>query len=362
MSKASAEPVLRQAGADSALPKVFLTHSPDLRSQYYGADALAALRECVEVKLNPGPGEPCIDALIEAAQDCDIIISARIPAVPEAVFARLPRLAVFCRVAVDVRNIDVCAASRHGVLVTRATPGFGPAVAEWVIGIMISLSRGIVDYSASYRQGDAMRISMGRELRGATLGIIGYGVIGRHLAALALAFGMRVQVYDPYQVVDGEGVASRGFEDLLAQSDFVVCLAASTPETHHLIDASALALMQRQAFFINASRGELVDEAALLHALDTHAIAGAGMDVGMAADQKPSLPLAVHPRVIASPHIGGLTPQAVAHQAWDTVEQVRAMLAGRMPPHALNAAHAHRFVARFLSGRQPHHGKRGHGT
>ncbi|WP_353172239.1 hydroxyacid dehydrogenase [Paracandidimonas soli] len=332
------------------MTKIFLTHSPVMRTQYYGEKALAALREIAEVKLSSGPDEPSVEEMIEAAQDCDVIIGARIPIVPALVFDSLPRLAAFCRVAVDVRNIDIDAASRNGVLVTRATPGFGPSVSEWIIGTMINLSRNIVDYCLAYRQNRDMEVGMGRELRGATLGIIGYGTIGRYLASLGLAFGMKVQAYDPFQSIETEGVGQCGFDELLSQSDFVVCLAVSTPETHHLIDARALSLMQSHAFFINASRGELIDEAALLEALDSRKIAGAGMDVGMALDQKPSPALAVHPRVVASPHIGGLTPEAVEHQAWDTVEQVRAMLEGRIPPNALNAGHAHRFASRFLAG------------
>lgn len=330
--------------------KIFLTHSPVMRAQYYGATALSALQEIAEVKLNSSPDEPSQEELIEAAQDCDVIIGARIPAIPASIFEQLPKLSAFCRVAVDVRNINISAASKHGVLVTRATAGFGPSVSEWIIGTMINLSRNIVDYCLAYRQSQDMNINMGRELRGATLGIIGYGIIGRYLASLAQAFGMRVQAYDPFQTIDTEGVTQCSFDDLLGQSDFVVCLAVSTPETHHLINARALSLMQSHAFFINASRGELVDEDALLQALDTHIIAGAGMDVGMAPDQKPSLALAMHPKVVASPHIGGLTPQAAEHQALDTVEQVRSMLAGQVPANALNAEHAHRFTKRFLAG------------
>jgi D-3-phosphoglycerate dehydrogenase len=107
-------------------------------------------------------------------------------------------------------------------------------------------------------------------------------------------------------------------------------------QTENLIDAEVFAQMKRSAFFLNLSRGNLVDEAALAAALDTKVIAGAAMDVGRAPDQKPSLFLAKRPDVIATPHTAGLTPEATEHQAFDTVNQVRELVAGRMPPGAAN--------------------------
>jgi D-3-phosphoglycerate dehydrogenase len=140
-------------------------------------------------------------------------------------------------------------------------------------------------------------------------------------------------------------VQSLDWRELLARADHVVCLAPATPETENLIDAQALSLMKPTAFFINASRGQLVDEPALLHALDSGLLAGAALDVGRAADQMPSPELARHPRVIATPHIGGLTPAATEHQALETVAQTRALLQGQIPPGAVNAEHAVRWRA-----------------
>jgi D-3-phosphoglycerate dehydrogenase len=128
----------------------------------------------------------------------------------------------------------------------------------------------------------------------------------------------------------------------------VVCLAPATPETENLINAQALSLMKPTAFFINASRGQLLDESALLHALDLGQLAGAALDVGRAADQMPSPDLVRHPRVIATPHVGGLTPQAIAHQALETVVQTTDILQGRMPRGAVNPAHAQRWLDRVM--------------
>jgi D-3-phosphoglycerate dehydrogenase len=323
---------------------ILLTHSPQALANYYGPRALQALRELGDVRLNPG-ADPAGDRdLIRLAQGCQIVVSSRAAAAPAAVFDALPDLVAFCRVAVDIRNIDVDAANRNGVLVTRATPGFDASVSEWIIGVMIDASRGISRAAAAYWNKQTPAVVMGRELRGATVGIIGHGHIGSYLAPLAKALGMRVLVNDPALDHDPDGLRRAALDELLAASDYVVCLAPANAETANLIGRDALGQMKRSAFFINASRGELVDEAALRQALDDGLIAGCAMDVGRAADQMPSAALAAHPRVIATPHIGGLTPEASEHQAMDTVAQVRAMLAGATPPHAVNLQHATRLA------------------
>jgi len=326
-------------------PTIYLTHSREAFALYYGQRALARLQALGHVIRNDSDDEPDPDALAEAARDCDIIVAFRIPAIPAPVFDRLPRLAAVCRVAVDVRNIDVEAASRNGILVTRASPGFGASVAEWAIGAMISLGRGVHRYDASYHRGIVPAPSMGGELRGATLGVVGYGTIGQYLCRLALAFGMRVQVHDPYVTADDPGIEQAALDDLLAQSDYVVCLAPANAQTAGMMGRAAFAAMRRGAYFVNASRGELVDEAALLDALEDGTIAGCALDVGRARDQMPSPALAAHPRVIATPHIGGLTPNATEHQALDAAGQVADILAGRMPAGALNAHQAQRLGA-----------------
>lgn len=330
---------------------IYLTHGPRAFSLYYGDRALEQLGTMGEILRNPLDHDPDGDALVAQAKDADIIVAFRIPALSAQVLDRLPRTRAVCRVAVDVRNIDVEAASRNGILVTHATPGFATSVSEWIIGVMLDLSRGVTNAALAYRQGEEPAILMGRELRGSELGLIGYGTIGRQLVRLALVFGMKVRVYDPYVTIDQESVQQSDFGEVLSQSDYVVCLAPATPQTEHLIDRAALAAMRTSAFFINASRGELVDEAALADALDSGRIAACALDVGMAPDERPSRALARHPRVIATPHIGGLTVPAVEHQAMDTVGQVRAILNGQIPDGALNAAQAHR-LARPLSQRR----------
>jgi D-3-phosphoglycerate dehydrogenase / 2-oxoglutarate reductase len=179
---------------------------------------------------------------------------------------------------------------------------------------------------------------MGRQLAGSRLGIIGYGSIGRYLAGIAKVLGMEVLVADPFATIDDATIRLLPLDDLLDRADFVVCLAIANEKTENLIGQAALARMQPHAFFINLSRGNLVDEAALSAALREKRIAGAAMDVGRALDQMPTPGLAKLPNVIATPHIGGLTPPAIESQSLETVRQVEKIIAGEVPVGAVNAA------------------------
>lgn len=280
-------------------------------------------------------GVPLIgDSLIAAARGARIIVADRAVPAPAALFAALPELVAFCRGAVDIRTVDVAAATAAGVLVTRASPGFVSAVCELIIGLAIDLCRGVSNSVASYRAGMQPPVRMGRQIAGSTVGIIGHGAIGRELVRLMRALGASVLVADPY-ALDVETVP---LPVLLAQSDLVVCLAVATAETADLMNADAFATMRPGSLFINASRGELVDDAALAAALDRGHLAGAALDVGRAPDQMPSARLAQRPDVLATPHIGGLTRAAADHQALETVRQVASILSGVVPEGAVNAA------------------------
>ena len=319
--------------------RVLLTHSPEFRRQYYGERSLAGLRAVAEVKLHQGADPLDAKGLVEAANGVDIIVSDRMTEGQGEIFPQLPNLRAFVRCAVDIRNVDVAAASEAGVLVTRASPGFVPAVAELALGFMVDFSRGISRATADYHAGRKPEVVMGRQLAGSHIGIIGYGSIGRYLAPLAKALGMQVMVADPFATPDDPDIRHLPLDDLLARADFVVCLAIANEATENPIGEAALARMQRHAFFINLSRGNLVDEAALAEALRKDRVAGAAMDVGRAPDQMPSPALAGLPNVIATPHIGGLTPQAIEHQAMETVRQVAVIIKGEAPLGAVNADH-----------------------
>jgi D-3-phosphoglycerate dehydrogenase len=319
--------------------KVLLTPTPDFRRQYYGERALQGLQAVAEVKLHEGADALDAAGLVKAAQDVDIIVADRVTEGRGEIFPRLPKLRAMVRCAVDIRNIDVAAASAAGVLVTRASPGFVPAVAELAIGCMVDLSRGVSRATADYHAGRMPEVRMGRQLAGSRIGIIGYGSIGRYLAPLAKALGMEVMVADPFATVEDPDIKHVPLDDLLARADYVVCLAIANEQTENLIGQAALARMPTHAFFINLSRGNLVDETALAAALRENGIAGAAMDVGRAPDQMPSPELARLTNVIATPHIGGLTPQAIEHQALETVRQVASVIKGEAPVGAVNTEH-----------------------
>lgn len=325
--------------------RVFLAHTPEMFAGYYGDRALAGLKRVAEVVRNPGDTVLSGLALAEAARGCQVIVADRATPGLAETFAAASDLVCFLRCAVDISTVDVAAASAAGVLVTRATPGFVDAVAELGIGMIVDLARGVTPAVAAYRAGvEAPEGRMGLQLRGAVLGIVGYGRIGVRLAEIALAIGMRVLVADPHARPADPRIEKRPMAALLPECDVVVCLAIASAETHHLFDAAAFAAMRRGAYFVNLSRGQLVDEAALEAALDAGQLAGAAMDVGMAPDQRPSPRLARRPDVVATPHIAGLTPQAILHQAMDTVRQVEALAAGRLPEHPVNAAAATRLA------------------
>ena len=315
--------------------RILLTHSPEARSLYYGERALAGLREVGEVKLNDKTSSLEGEDLIAAAADCDLIVSYRQSPGPAAVFERLPRLVAFLRCAIDIRNVDVAAASKAGVLVTQASAGFVTSVSEMVLGFLVDLSRGITRSATLYHQNKVPQAAMGRELKGSTIGVIGYGAIGREVVRITRALGMRVLIHDPY-VKDIEQVS---LDKLLKESDFVVPLAVASAETENLINAKTLKAMKRGAYLINVSRGNLVDEAALEAALDSGHLAGAAMDVGRAPDQMPTPRLAARPDVLATPHAAGLTVPAIEHQSTETVAQAAEIVRGRAPKGAVNAEH-----------------------
>ena len=324
------------------MPTIFLTHIPDMLKNYYGERALAELRKLGDVRLNDTGQVLDARALAQAAHGCEIIITDRQTAGPAEFFPLVGDLVAFLRVAVDIRNIDIAAASAEGILVTHATPGFIASVAEMAIGFMIDCGRHVTEATSVYRTGLVPEARMGRQLKGAKLGIIGYGAIGEYLAELGLALGMTVLVVDPYKKVTRPGLNQVQFAELLARSDFVVCLSIANEQTENLMNAEAFAQMMPSAFFINLSRGNLVDDAALARALDNKRIAGAALDVGRAQDQMPSLALAQRADVITTPHTAGLTPEAAEHQAFDTVNQVKDVIAGRIPPGAANPQAARR--------------------
>jgi len=322
--------------------KVFLTHTDEAFAGYYGDRPLAALSRIAEVRRNTTSKVLRGKELAQAAAGCQAIIADRSTPGEADTFIAEAGLLAFLRCAVDISTIDVPAASTQGVLVTRATPGFTDSVAELGLGMMIDLARGITRMAASFHQRKPPGTSRGMQLTESTLGLIGYGRIAQRLEELVRPMRMKTLVHDP--ILQTRSVP---LEQLLSQADFTVCLAISNETTIGLMNSQRFQQMKAGSFFINLSRGQLVDEQALEDALDAEHLAGAALDVGMAADQMPSLGLASRSDVIATPHIGGLTQAATEHQAMDTVRQIEALVAGRIPDGAVNADEAYRLRREF---------------
>lgn len=333
--------------------RVFVTHNPEDLEAYYGR-ALAELRAVsgVEVVLNPLGRELANSAeLIEAAAGCHVIVAHRSTAGPGELFAAPEGgdLLAFLRCAVDISTIDVDAASAAGVLVARAGKAFVPSTAELALGLLLAVTRNIGVSTADYHADREPPQRPGRQLRGQTAAVLGYGAIGSYLCDLLAALGMSVLVHDPDPDVQvdgcGDNVTQVPFNDALAGADVVFPLAQASPETENLIGADALAAMKPGAVLINVSRGELLDEQAVAAALDSGQLTGVGLDVGRADDQRPSMVLAARPDVVATPHLGGLTPENADAQARSSVEQIQAMLDGTTPPRSVNPDRASRLRA-----------------
>ena len=164
------------------MPAVYLSHPSDKLDHYFGARATEALRSLAEVRFNREPRELSTAELVADARGCDYLIAYRQTAGPESLFRDWPELRAFIRCAMDIRTVDVAAASAHGVLVTRASAGFVPAVAEWIVAMMVNLGRDLVRHAEAGHREAPWTQRMGRQLHGSTLGVIGLGRIGRHLA------------------------------------------------------------------------------------------------------------------------------------------------------------------------------------
>jgi D-3-phosphoglycerate dehydrogenase len=315
--------------------RVLLTHNEEDLEAYYGR-ARAELEAVAEVVANPLGRDLTTAELIEAAGSCQVIVSHRSTPGPAAVFAACPDLIAFLRCAVDISNVDIAAASRAGVLVARADKSFVPSTAELALGLMLDVSRNISESTVDYRAGRDPAQRSGRQLRGRTAGVIGYGSIGSHLTDLLVCIGMRVLVTDPYVEVSHPEARQVELGELLAEADFVLPLAPASPRTENLMGPAQLAAMKPDAILVNVSRGELLDEMAVAEALDRGHLGGLAMDVGRAPDQRPAPSLAARPGVVATPHLGGLTPENADAQALSSVEQVEAISSGVMPPRAVN--------------------------
>ncbi len=261
--------------------------------------------------------------------------------VTREVLAAAENLKVIARAGVGVDNIDIDAATEYGVMVVNAPTGNIVAAAEHTIALLMALARRLPQAYVAMREGRWDRKAyMGMEVREKTLGLIGLGRVASEVARRAGGLEMHVIAHDPYvstEYAQKLGVALVPLEELLSRADVVSLHLPLTAETRHFMNAARFARMKPGSYLINTSRGGVIDEEALLRALDEGRLAGAALDVFSVEPLPEDHPLRRHPKVILTPHIGGSTVEAQARVARDAAEQVIAVLQGRPAPYAINA-------------------------
>jgi D-3-phosphoglycerate dehydrogenase len=300
-------------------------------------EGLQRLREEADVAVHGGLDEPGLAAALAGA---DAVIVRSASHLTARVLEAAPRLRVAARAGVGVDNIDVEAATRRGILVLNSPEASTTSTAEHTFALLLAVARRIPHAHDSVVRGEWARDRfVGIELYGKVLGVIGLGKIGTGVARRALSFGMQVRAHDPYVSEERAarlGVSLVGLDELLASSHVVTLHLPLNARTRGLLGPERIRQMKAGALLVNCARGGLVDEEALLAALEAGHLAGAALDV---FQQEPPPPSALlrHPRVVVTPHIGASTREAQRSVAMDVAEQVLAALRGRPVRGAVNA-------------------------
>ena len=246
-------------------------------------------------------------------------------------FAASPVLRVISRVGIGYDNVDVAAANAAGVTVCNAPEAPSVSTAEHTLALMLAVGRELPAQQARARAGlGGPAVGTALEFDGRTLGLVGFGRIARRVGATALALGMRVLAYDPF-LSDSAGSECElvPLAELLAKSDVVSLHAPATPETRHMLDARAFGAMKHGVMIVNCARGALVDQAALLDALNSGQVGGAGLDVTDPEPLPSGHPLLEHPRVIVTPHIASSTTAGRRRLYEHAIDNAVNFLAGR---------------------------------
>ncbi|HEV2283682.1 MAG TPA: phosphoglycerate dehydrogenase [bacterium] len=281
------------------------------------------------------------DELRSLLTEFDALIVRSRTRVPAGSLDAAGHLRVIARAGVGVDNIDVEAATRRGILVLNTPDSSTVAAAEHTFAMMLALARHVPNAAQALARGEWTRERfLGTELTGKTLGVVGLGKIGSEVARRALAFGMRVVASDPYVSEERArrlGVELAPWPDILDPADVVTLHVPLGHDTRALVGPDELARMKPGAFLVNCARGGLVDETALLAALERGQLGGAALDVFATEPPGPDNPLLRHPRVVATPHLGGSTVEAQRSIAVEVADQVLAALRGEPVRGAVNA-------------------------
>jgi len=315
-------------------PKILRTE-PELRILDQFLPELGAVADVVTAETGDE------DTLAREARDADVILTCYAE-ITEKVIAAAARLKGIVKYGVGTDNIDIDAATRRGVLVVNCPDYGSDTVADHAFALLMALARKILVLDRAMRA-DAWPWPapeyLGVDLASKTMGLVGFGRIGRAMARRAGGFGMTVVACDPYvdeASVAGTGVELAPLDAVLAAADFVSLHCVLTPETRGLIGEAALGRMKKTAYLIDVSRGAIVDDAALVRALDEGRIAGAAFDV-FAEEPLPSdYPLRARDNVILTPHLAWYTREAFDRVERDTLAAVKAVFEGARPKHLKN--------------------------
>lgn len=333
----------------TALPRVLLTNA-------IHAEAHTRLMRSAEVVVAP---DTRADTLRRAAQGCEVVMVRS--QLPDDVFDAAPTLTGAVRHGAGVDMIPVESATAHGVLVANVPGVNANAVAEHVLRSMLSLARQTQQVSAvlkahGWAAGRAAAEG-GVELRGRTLGVIGLGHVGRAVAGLAHhGLGMRVLAHSRSPWQEPAYATAATLDETLAQSDVVVLACPLTPQTRGLLGAAQLARMRPGAWLVNVARGPVLEEGALLHALQCGHLAGAALDVFDAQPLRPDHPFWQMPQVLVTPHAAGVSVDSMRAMGLGAVEAVECLLRGECPTHCVNPQALPAFTARVRAKGLPPRG------
>ena len=317
-------------------PRVYVTRQ-------LPGDALDRLRKQAQVEVWHGDLPPPRDELMAALAEAEGLICLLTDNIDAGLLAEAPKLRVVSAMAVGYDHIDVEAATANGVLVTH-TPGvLTETTADFAFALLLSAARRLPEAERTVREGHwgtwSPSFLLGSDMHGATLGIVGLGEIGLAVARRARGFGMRVLYHSRTRRPAAEeelGCVYVGLDELLGESDFVSVHLPLTPETRHLFDDAAFERMKTTAIFVNTARGAIVDEAALMRALDSKVIAGAAIDVAEVEPLPQHDPLLRLPNLLATPHIASASVATRSRMAEMAVDNLLSALAGETPAHCVN--------------------------
>lgn len=261
----------------------------------------------------------------------------------EPIFSRIKNNAkLLVRFGVGFDKVDLKAASRYGIAIARTTGANTTAVAEMALTLMLSCRRRISKYQARTSAGEWVK-DIGNELIGGTVGIIGYGSIGRRLARLLKGFDCRILAYDPFpkkEALKADGVEAVTLEELFTRSDAISIHVPYTEQTHHMVNRETLGLMKPTAVIVNTARGNIIDEDALYEALKSGQIAGAGVDVFAQEPLPPDSPLLTLENAVLTPHVSSQTVESLWNIYKMAIDISADFFAGKDSPHILNPDYA----------------------